>query len=604
MRFEYVSNGHLMRPKRSRRNMPARLRVPFQRDILDPDSHSGDGDKSVSSSESDSSEQLVSTALWDFEQCDPRRCSGRKLVRMGLTRLLRLNEGFGGVVLAPTATCVLSPSTDRDLMYGGGLAVVDCSWAQLETTAFKKLKYRHGRLLPYLVAANPVKYGQPFQLSCAEALAAGLYILNRPAQAIQLLDKFSWGHSFITLNQQLLDAYSHCSTSEELLEAQAQFMDKPKPDRGLSTPQSYSDIYAELDRDMETYSDSVSDEEQAQGLEPSTVPDLSAKDVKPEASLSPESTPTEPDQHQLESILSKQVDSLIDQFNRKKLIREAGKNWDRFYNRNGTRFFKDRHWTTREFTELLLLRAGPEQNHERSEYSAPLSILEVGCGVGNFLLPLLEDLVSSADGSCSSSDSNRHSHCLNRLTTASNVYACDISQRAVHMFNDRAFRSGLDCTAFVCDISKDGALKEQLYQHQTSANHTVSSLDLVTLIFVLSALNPDDMVTCLKNIKSVLKHGGRLLFRDYGIHDHAQLRFGRGTRLSRERPSYARQDGTLSYFFEKSELEALFGEAGFRTVRCEYVYKHTTNVSENLSVRRVFLQAVAERLVEDQTLPA
>ncbi|GAA36078.2 pre-rRNA-processing protein TSR3 [Clonorchis sinensis] len=501
---------------------------------------------------------------------------------MGITRLLRLNEGFGGVVLTPTATCVLSPSTDRDLMYAGGLAVVDCSWAQLETTAFKKLKYRHGRLLPYLVAANPVKYGQPFQLSCAEALAAGLYILNRPAQAIQLLDKFSWGHSFITLNQQLLDAYSQCSTSKELLEAQAQFMDKPKPDRGLATPH----------------------EEQAQGLEPSTVQDLSAKDAKLEAPLFPESTPTEPDQHQLESILSKQVDSLIDQFNRNKLIREAGKNWDRFYNRNGTRFFKDRHWTTREFTELLLLRAGPEQNHGRSEYAAPLSVLEVGCGVGNFLLPLLEDLVSSADGSCSSSDSNRDSHCLNRLTTASSVYACDISQRAVQMFNDRAFRSGLDCTAFVCDVSKDGALKEQLYQHQTSANHTVSSLDLVTLIFVLSALNPDDMVTCLKNIGSVLKPGGRLLFRDYGIHDHAQLRFGRGTRLSRERPSYARQDGTLSYFFEKSELEALFGEAGFRTVRCEYVYKHTTNVSENLSVRRVFLQAVAERPVEDQTLPA
>ncbi|OON19426.1 methyltransferase domain protein, partial [Opisthorchis viverrini] len=518
-----------MRPKRSRRNLQARLHatIPLQRDIMDSDSHS-DGDKIDSSSESESSEQLVSTALWDFEQCDPRRCSGRKLVRMGITHLLRLNEGFGGVVLTPTATCVLSPSTDRDIMYACGLAVVDCSWAQLETTAFKKLKYRHGRLLPYLVAANPVKYGQPFQLSCAEALAAGLYILNRPAQAIQLLDKFSWGHSFITLNQQLLDAYSHCSTSKELLEAQAQFMDKPKPDRGLTTPH----------------------EEQAQGLEPSTVQDLSAK-----GSLS-------------------------------------------------LKILRDRHWTTREFTELLLLRADLEQNHERSESATPLSILEVGCGVGNFLLPLLEDLVSSANGSCSSSDSNQPSRCLNRLTTASSVYACDISQRAVQMFKDRASRSCLDCTAFVCDISKDGALKEQLYQHQTSANHTVSSLDLVTLIFVLSALNPDDMVTCLKNIRSVLKPGGRLLFRDYGIHDHAQLRFGRGTRLSRERPSYARQDGTLSYFFEKSELEALFFEAGFRTVRCEYVYKHTTNVSENLSVRRVFLQAVAERPVEDRTFPA
>lgn len=78
--------------------------------------------------------------MWDFEQCDPKRCSGRKLVRLGITKLLRLNESFGGIVLTPTATCVLSPDTDRQLMYSGGIAVVDCSWAQLEQTGFKKVR--------------------------------------------------------------------------------------------------------------------------------------------------------------------------------------------------------------------------------------------------------------------------------------------------------------------------------------------------------------------------------------------------------------------------------------------------------------------------------
>ena len=36
-----------------------------------------------------------------------------------------------------------------------------------------------------------------------------------------------------------------------------------------------------------------------------------------------------------------------------KLETDARKNWDLFYKRNETKFFKDRHWTTREFQELI-----------------------------------------------------------------------------------------------------------------------------------------------------------------------------------------------------------------------------------------------------------
>lgn len=48
--------------------------------------------------------------------------------------------------------------------------------------------------------------------------------------------------------------------------------------------------------------------------------------------------------------------TLVSEFKQMKLEKEAKKNWDLFYKRNTTNFFKDRHWTTREFEELRACR--------------------------------------------------------------------------------------------------------------------------------------------------------------------------------------------------------------------------------------------------------
>jgi len=47
--------------------------------------------------------------------------------------------------------------------------------------------------------------------------------------------------------------------------------------------------------------------------------------------------------------------TLVSPFKQNKLEVDSQRNWDLFYKRNTTNFFKDRHWITREFPEILSL---------------------------------------------------------------------------------------------------------------------------------------------------------------------------------------------------------------------------------------------------------
>ncbi len=166
--------------------------------------------------------------IYNAEQCDPKKCTAIRLSRMKKGTLLKTMKQIprGAVVLNPVSEIAFSP-TDRDAIEKSGIVGLDCSWKQAEEI-FESSRFGAQRALPYLLAANPINTYKPIKLSTAEALAAALYIAGYKDEAEDIMSVFKWGPSFITLNQELLDAYSECESSTEVVQIQKEYMNSLK----------------------------------------------------------------------------------------------------------------------------------------------------------------------------------------------------------------------------------------------------------------------------------------------------------------------------------------------------------------------------------------
>ncbi|KAF5141789.1 hypothetical protein AAJ76_6500012660 [Vairimorpha ceranae] len=168
---------------------------------------------------------VINKIIYEFDQCDPKRCSGRKLVKTGKIVSYPIKRYFNGIILSPNAVSVISPN-DRFIIEKYGLGLIDCSWNQLEKVDFCRLPKRYNRLLPFVVASNPVNYGKAYKLNCVEALSCALYICGFKEEAYEIIKDFNYGDEFYKLNGELLERYSKCNSSDEVLEVSKQWIDE------------------------------------------------------------------------------------------------------------------------------------------------------------------------------------------------------------------------------------------------------------------------------------------------------------------------------------------------------------------------------------------
>jgi len=160
-------------------------------------------------------------------QCDPKKCTALKLGRFGKANILKGPFFPPGILLLDPFCPHIISRDDLPLAERKGLLALDCSWSLANCRIFNdSLKHRRTqpRSLPYLLASNPVKFGQQYRLSTLEALAAALIIIGRRRQAEDILGIYSWGKRFLELNREPLEEYEAASRESEIRIIEANYL--------------------------------------------------------------------------------------------------------------------------------------------------------------------------------------------------------------------------------------------------------------------------------------------------------------------------------------------------------------------------------------------
>ena len=146
-------------------------------------------------------------------QDDPKKSTMKKLERFHMAKRIDRAKASRSLVLTVSSSQYLMNS-DRTLILERGITAIEGSWKQ--NNLMGETKFRYGRILPPLLASNPVNYGKWNLLSSVEAISASLIITGFRDFAERILSKFSWGHSFISLNMEILEEYAKCKSEDDI----------------------------------------------------------------------------------------------------------------------------------------------------------------------------------------------------------------------------------------------------------------------------------------------------------------------------------------------------------------------------------------------------
>lgn len=248
-----------------------------------------------------------------------------------------------------------------------------------------------------------------------------------------------------------------------------------------------------------------------------------------------------------------------------KYEREAPKHWHKFYERNGERFYKDRHWLCDEASDGFPCLI-PDVS---SQDPKPVTVLECGCGAANAAFPLLA------------------------ASPHITMHAFDFAPSAVALVRAAPAFDSRRMSAFVWDFARDDL--DAVPAEARDSLAADDAVDYALCLFVLSAVPPALQSAAVRRVARVLRPGGRLLFRDYCVSDLAASRFKGRSRIGDN--YFVRQDSTLSFFFDEDVLDTILREAGLVKVEIRRIERKVVNRKEEKTMNRVWLQAVYEKPV-------